>query len=232
MDTDEHGFVHAWTHIMSTCSTTEKLHSSCVKSNRRNLVVFVLCIALVGLVFLFWNPEPSYGGKKLSQWLDGFNYHYHMTDESPSFIEFSDAIRQIGPEATPFLLDWIRYQPAHTNAKAQVAFLLGAVPDSLVPTRIRDWLDEEKQLGRAIRSVIAFQVLGTNALPLLPELSRLATTSANSDVSQRAIEAMYELGPPAIPTFLRVIRNPQAEGRYKAMLPLGSLGTNSQMAIP
>src|SRR4051812_47188734 len=62
-------------------------------------------LLLAVLVAIVWpgEKEPEYQGKKLSYWLEITTHE--------EYVEAREAVRQIGTNALPLLLKWIRYSP-------------------------------------------------------------------------------------------------------------------------
>src|SRR2546425_11158597 len=84
---------------------------------RRNYVlIFALGIVVAGLVVAFIpSREPSYAGKRLSEWVDGYAAAWPNAQS-----ESDEAIRHIGTNAVPYLLKWIQYEtPAWESALSQ-----------------------------------------------------------------------------------------------------------------
>src|SRR6266478_5031865 len=80
---------------------------------RRRLLYFLLVGAGAAVVVsLAWprQREPEYKGRKLSEWAflvtGPFPYH---DSAFPKMPEAEEAIRQIGTNALPWLLRWIRF---------------------------------------------------------------------------------------------------------------------------
>jgi len=75
---------------------------------------------LLGVIVIgaFRSREPEYGGKRLSEWVMAYADYTSPTSDSQ---QIDDAIRHIGTNAIPYLLDWIRYEPpqSETNRLAR-----------------------------------------------------------------------------------------------------------------
>src|SRR5436190_119420 len=137
---------------------------------RRRILLFLLCsVAAITLSIFFWprESEPEYNGVRLSIWL----HRYKSGDTLESF----SAIRHIGTNATPFLIRWIQYQrPGWKNALRQNAWKLH--PSNRVPLfkRFLTRLMRDDAEIRADGAVYGFEILGSKADPVRPELRRLA----------------------------------------------------------
>src|SRR3954467_12102160 len=69
----------------------------------RHLYVILIAVGvLIGVMVVVFRspPEPEYGGKKLSEWVNSF---YMPRPEA------TKAVRSMGTKAVPYLLNWMRY---------------------------------------------------------------------------------------------------------------------------
>jgi len=79
-----------------------------MRQRRVYLILLVVGVVLAGVLAVVFRRErePDYGGKKLSEWLEGYG------NPSGSTFETDYMIRQIGTNAIPYLLKWMRYETA------------------------------------------------------------------------------------------------------------------------
>jgi hypothetical protein len=155
--------------------------------NRKRLVLAIAgFIALVAGLWLLLNrnAEPSYEGKRLSEWVEIYS------SASQPFAEFqqaASAIRAIGTNALPFLIQWAASEPG------AVRHCLTTVSQRL-PSRISnnrtvtDWLLEPQM--RSFMARLALGVLGEDAVPAVPALHQVALNSSNRDVQLNAIVSL------------------------------------------
>src|SRR5437762_2441235 len=73
------------------------------KRRKYGLLLGVALVAVGVVVVLSRSGEPAYGGRRLSEWVDGYATRYPNS-------ESDEAIRQIGTNAIPYLLKWIQYE--------------------------------------------------------------------------------------------------------------------------
>src|SRR6185503_16726237 len=82
---------------------------------RKGLAITVALVAVAAsIVALLWRPsphEPSYGGKKLSAWLDELSAMDHPANWDPG-TKPAQAVRAIGTNAIPWLLYELRTEPS------------------------------------------------------------------------------------------------------------------------
>jgi hypothetical protein len=153
-----------------------------MKMRPRRIIIGVGCVVSFTLALMLLRPhdrEPQYNGVPLATWLE----KYHWRDP-----EFSRAIKHMGTNAVPFLIQSVQYEEpgwrtwlAHTSSK----WPAGALNSG--PAR---WLLGEKAVARAGASVFAFGILGPDADPALGELRRIQQTSKDASTSERARECI------------------------------------------
>jgi HEAT repeat protein len=136
------------------------------------------------------------------------------------------AIRQIGTNGLPCLLEWIEHQsPPWPN---RISY---AVKSRHIPFLIR--LDQ-RPADRARQAVVGFWVLGPQASAAIPGLSRLLD-SPRPEVRGEALSALSGIGKDAIPALLDVLTNRPAHTNLSP-LHLSStfygLGTNASLMVP
>jgi hypothetical protein len=152
---------------------------------RRGPAVVAAAINLaLAAAALSWpsNSEPSYKGRKLSEWLSLHN-HWQFSQllaarragpgvASQREIDSIEAVQTIGTNAFPCLLRWISYETPwwRTSAKR----LSPKLPSFVQNSRLNRWLcDESEAEKRADLAVEGFYILGPAALPAVKELTRL-----------------------------------------------------------
>ena len=129
----------------------------------------IAALLVFGVLMVCWlqprrKREPTYQGRTLSFWVQqnvpsATNLPFAVT-LSP---EAASAIRQIGTNAVPTLIRWMRY------------------PDKSPAMKVSNWLQEKQSAPRIARSLVpesfqphsavfAFQALGTNGASAVPSL--------------------------------------------------------------
>ena len=112
------------------------------------------------------SPEPEYRGRRLSQWVEGYNWSSDVARYTTK--ERQEAMRQMGTNAIPYLLKWIRYETPHWKIK-----WYEIVNPALAKVRPSWQLSDEKEQLRANGTVLAFIALGAQSESAVGELSRL-----------------------------------------------------------
>ena len=196
---------------------------------KRFILALLACVATIALLFTFRskNAEPSYNGKTLKQWV---NLHCWpdnptITDLFPKKADLKDtktyrqdfevrqkeaaeAVRQIGTNAIPTLLDW-------ANKDYRVAWkykLMEALPQSLQNSHSVNWWLVADDHYRGSRALTGFILLGSNATPAIPELTRRMMTR-NSNSGMTAATILGNMGGPGLPALLSALTNTQTPNR-------------------
>ena len=144
----------------------------------------VIAVVLVSMPPPHRNNQPVYKGLTLRQWLDVVARHrvngYFTTyqkgrpparDATPEEIkEAEDAIRAIGTNAFPCLLEWTGYKPG--SAKR---FFFGVI-EPILPQRVFNplWGLTHRREVTAEQAVHGFRILHTNAFAFVA-LSKMAS---------------------------------------------------------
>ena len=164
--------------------------------------------------------EPRYQGKKLSLWLQQMQSAPDI--ESPAWQESVRAVRQIGTNALPRLL-----------APLQAT-------DPKWKTEMVDWVRQvlNKDLSHRLighdrqRSLLALQVLGPVARPLIPELAAMIT-NVNPDIADSAFLALSRMGvSECVPPLVLTLTNGSAILRPASVVSLGSMRGTAADAVP
>ena len=179
----------------------------------RRLLACFISVSISGalycaLVIAAQASEPAYGGKALSAWLLELR-------KSPSGERARDeeAIRQIGTNALPTLLD-----------------MLGATSESVVKVvqklqckELRAWYQtEDARIDRVedLRNlaVDGFAVLGTNAESAVPQLTKLFRSA---ETSFEAARALTKVGPKGFSVLTNSLNDPSDPFRGAAIWVIG-----------
>src|SRR5437660_11441199 len=76
---------------------------------KRGVYLIVAILVVAGVLVAVFNRErePEYGGKRLSEWVEQYADH---SDSLGQKAEAADAIRHIGTNAVPYLIEWLQYE--------------------------------------------------------------------------------------------------------------------------
>lgn len=164
-------------------------------ANRRAAIAILVLAALGALLWILLSPrdrEPVYQGKTLTYWLSDFlPGPPHQTPEKVEQNKF--AVRQIGTNAIPILLQWISTEDRPLKKK----MVTWIARNSWFPFRL------ESEADKNMLAVSGFSILGKSqagsAVPALIEIVRTGggvKTSADDNVTFPML-ALAELDPEA-----------------------------------
>jgi hypothetical protein len=187
-------------------------------TKRRKVFLLLAGLALVmGAGGLLWHHfrkpiEPSYAGRSFSQWLDDYHLSFQPVEANiPTNPEPVVALRQIGTNAIPILLEWVEKRPTDWSGKFNN--WAEALPSFLARTApIRRLRQNANPYLRRYNTELAFSVLGTNANSAVPALARLLKTCGNNDTQASAALALAYIGPAGYEALLEAATNANAKG--------------------
>lgn len=138
------------------------------------LIPLIVCVTLR-------TPEPRYKGQSLSAWLHNYDHAHTQIEER----EAKQAIVNIGTNAVPFLLQYMRYTPrpwkrSITDALAKLKGMRFAgrfIPYSMTTDAVS---------VRAQTAAYAFDILGPAAAYAYPDIAQLACTATDPRASELA----------------------------------------------
>jgi hypothetical protein len=171
----------------------------------------MFCRAFIFVMATFFLPteglmaipaEPSYGGRTFSQWMSEIDPHSMFTGEEAAVV----AIRAIGTNAIPILLEWVAEQE-----------LKGA--SCLTPSH-------------AQRAVVAFLLLDDIARPAIPKLRDLALSMKTYDSADRCVRSLAYIGPRAVPSFVEILKRGGYNQRFAALSSLAVFHKDAAPAVP
>lgn len=192
----------------------------------RRVYLIVLGLLLAGvLVAPLFNreSEPEYEGKPLSYWLRHYGAPNGYWEIPQGSIE--SAMRKIGTNATPFLLEWIAYEPPAWKAK-----LKQAANDGHELPGLR-WLADDKREHLADGACYGFALIGPDRDATIPALAHMATNAIGRNGAVRAVRALGGLGTNALAPLLTIFKT-QPTVRMEATWSIVNLGVNALPALP
>src|SRR5213075_1860381 len=133
-------------------------------------------------------------GRPLSEWLDiwertgGVRTNAIARAPSPEAVI---AIQTIGTNAFPTVSKWLTYEPSSFHRR-----LLSIADDLPLPDTqkhaVMAALSDRDAKSR--RSMVFFMAFGSNATPMIPELTRLMKSTNSLENSRRAAIALTRIG--------------------------------------
>jgi hypothetical protein len=175
---------------------------------RGSLLLLIPCLAIViGLLTLPRREhEPLYQGQPLSHWV-------LLSQRDDRSDEADKAISEIGTNALPLLMKWIRYELPGWRGKL-------AKDNHPILQRFVGSFGTTKRELLADASLGAFRILGTNAASAIPELTGLMRNASTPQTAFRAMVALSQIGTNGLPPLISAIQNPQYPLRQKAVLTI------------
>jgi hypothetical protein len=201
-------------------------------STKRRLSLFssVLLAGLLGL--MIWRAsvprEPVYEGRTLSSWL---NHHVASSAarppyNSPGWRQADKALRAIGTDAVPTLLEMISAKdPPPLLRKAKL--FAARYPWTGINYRYASELNEEAEY--------AFEVLGTNAASAVLGLIEIYEQNISPSSQRCAAQALGNIGrgaEPALPVLIRQFTHTNDDVRFSAVSAVMHIGGKPEVVIP
>jgi HEAT repeat protein len=191
---------------------------------RTRTLCMVILMAAVFITFLVLFGEPRYHGRKLTRWLQQYDYTPEPNDPQRR-LEAKQAVQAIGAKrALPVLLRlveakddpvslWLINKSKKYSDRVAETFRL----DSFEDWERTRWHSSEdfQQLG-----IAGFEILGTNAASAVPELAKLLNDNHYSFVAERCLDFM---GKPAEPALCNALTNQDPGIRQWSMDELASV---------
>jgi hypothetical protein len=198
---------------------------------RKQLTIAVgAAILLTAIAFLLPRQQPSFQGLSLETWLSRYRDSRAVNPDSAETAAAAQAVRRIGPDALPWLLNWL---PAEQSPRrAALRRLASRIPSPLGESIIAIIENSEVHAGLARAG---FDILGSQASNAVPALVDLLLQTNMPNASLRSSMALASIGPPAIPALLKVLTTPHLFNRDLAayvFANMNSPGTNAEPAVP
>jgi hypothetical protein len=198
---------------------------------RRNKIVLgfvgIVMVAVTVVLVLSKPRMPEYQGKTLEAWIEA---SYGDAGKVQIDSNAASAVRRIGTNAIPVLLNWVLYEPTAWNVKAVALF------DRWFPnasgTQVRSWLAHERAIERAERAKEGFYILGPKASPAIPILLEHLPKARSANVKYNI---MYCLGTiqPEVKTLAGRVSYQNAEVAEAAVEGLEMWGASEpETAVP
>jgi hypothetical protein len=171
---------------------------------RWGVMAAVVFAALV--VIWFRTPrEPVYNGKTLTEWLE----QYQRSDlRGQAHREAEEAIRMIGTNGLAMLLQWASAEDSPLKEK-----IISKIPEMWRERWGSRTADDENW-----RAFIGLNILGADAKPIVPDLSRLLD-ARDTNVLHYAAFDLAQMGSAAVgaaPALVQKLANPNMMVRFDA----------------
>ena len=172
------------------------------------VILFILTLTTgVALWIRSQPPEPSFQGKRLTEWLVDLDYSHRPPD-----VTASNAVAQMGTNILPFLKPMLR---AH-DSKLKVTMMDLLAKQSLVKIHFTR-ADQRRESASC-----ACRVLGPAALCYLPELTDMLDSRSRSTPWSGLVAIMGVAGRTnCAPELTKALTSPMAQTRWYAAMILG-----------
>jgi hypothetical protein len=194
-----------------------------MRNKRRKLIAVVLLAlaALVACVLVFPDREPAWQGRTLGAWLRDFD-----ADKPESRASAADAIRQIGTNALPLIIQRLQH-PDRRSPSAILALKLKLFEllskQSLVKIQFRPGASPRHQ---ALAAIDALGPAAANALPALGKLLH------ENPPDPRAPYLIARIGPEGLPLLRQALTNKNGIVRTEARVCLEMFNSRSEALFP
>ena len=194
-----------------------------MRNKRRKLIAVVLLAlaALVACVLVFRDREPAWQGRTLGAWLRDLD-----ADKPESQARAADAIRQIGTNALPLIIQRLHHRDPRSSStilalKLKLSELLSR--QSLVNIQFRPGVTPRHQ---ALAAVDALGPAAANALPALAKLLH------ENPPDSRAPYLIARIGPEGLPLLRQALTNENRIVRMEARVCLEMFNSRSEVLFP
>lgn len=198
------------------------------------VIVVVLVFGVAYVVFRPKTPNPVYQGRRLSEWLVTTQTPVLRTGNFMLYDPVRDdaalAIRAVGTNALPLLLEWLNAEPNSLLTNFATALAPnGWLPNNSWRQRLLDKLEPWDYLRRRSCAYTGFRILGSNAFPAVPALQLIASRSKPRD--NEAVFILTGMGSVAVPALTKALAaNPYSESRIHILNGLGFIASSN--AVP
>jgi hypothetical protein len=192
-----------------------------VSKLKQAMILFGLGATIAVVLYGAFTQEPRYKNRPLSYWVLVNGGTRRDDQYDPKY-----AISQIGSNALPYLLKWMKQKPNNCQIWLRASAQRYSFVGKLVPL----WMMGPGIEDRARDALLALECLGPAGYCAIPELAPLAMNRTNEFLAEHATTALCNMGPNATPALLDLITNQQAITRELAIYCVGKSGNVA--AIP
>jgi hypothetical protein len=188
---------------------------------KRRILWAILLVVMGGIILwrVVQSREPEYHGEPLSQWLIGYDPRVLIDNKA----EVDDAIRHIGTNAIPTLLEMLRSKDFALKAAA----LKWAERKDLIWVNLAE--DKNVEAARG------FEVLGASAKDAVAALLEIYGQKISPESLSSTTYALGCIGPAAkqaIPQLLYGATNSNKDLRWATVWSLGQMHSQPELAVP
>jgi hypothetical protein len=174
-----------------------------VNNFRRKFLMFGALLGLGLVVILNLHREPEADGRTLSDWLE------LVREGKGTHTAATNAVRKIGTNAIPILLEKLARTDPMWKQKLQRTKLQGLISD--------EWVYASHPSIK--QAYIGFAILGSDAAPVVPELSRMLQ---DSNLSWRTAFVLSYVGASGRAVLKAALTNPAPHVRHAGIVGLSA----------
>lgn len=200
--------------------------------NQRRIWTAILVLAVACVVAWQILPsrdsEPVYKGKRLSEWLSAAINSFHpdtlaYNPPNPSEIQADEAVRHIGTNAIPTLLEMIQ----ETDSPLKLKWIA-------LMRKQHFFKPPQEAFNRNLQAIYAFKTLGSTASNAVPDLVRIYRGNLSPDSQVFILAALGRIGPPAAPKTTPILLDGLTNGdlRMTALYVIGEIHGQPEVFVP
>lgn len=176
-------------------------------------ILLLLAAVLAVLPAKAGESEPSYQGRSFSEWASQIDFTEPIMagKEPPAIV----AIRHIGTNAIPILLNWICDQKPPKGESKQ---------DYKPPL----WYSP----SRVEAAAMIFNYLGAEARPAIPQLTKFALTFRDYKRYDECVRALAYIGDDSLPAFNTLLTKGHSGVQFSALEWLPTFHSNAVVVMP
>jgi len=161
------------------------------------LIWLLFGVVIAGLLHTAWpRKEPVYGGKPLSYWLarywDARGFDFVSTTRDPTNLECRAAIRGIGTNAIPVLLDMLRAK----DSALKMQWMEVVERQDFVHFRFST---AQHQYDLATMGFFTLADLATSSVPALVDIYKKSLSGSSKESADYVLKAIYPASGTAVP---------------------------------
>ncbi len=150
------------------------------------------------------DSEPVYKGRTLSQWISAYEQD-QQTFEDAKQGAAAQALGKMTPQILPTLIRWVSYEKSPRLARVQQLMMPAAGKVGIFQGYYRLITRGER---RVLIALTVFRIVGTNAAPAIPQLSKSVMDAKHPIAAANAASAIVDMGNEGIQTIVSLLHDP------------------------
>jgi HEAT repeats len=196
-----------------------------MRKHPRIALALLLLTMIGGIAWLALHPDdPTYKGKRLSVWLEGYNV-VNRPSEPIRAQEAYEAVRHIGTNAIPTLLRRLRAK----DSKLTLQLVALTKKQHFYKFKFK----AAKDLNR--EGYYGFMTLGSDGKDAVPELIRMYEQDHSTESRYLVVSALGFIGPTAeqaVPMLVQSLGDTNWEARCQVIGVLGQIHARPELTVP